>query len=821
MSSLTDFAGLEALAPGDLLSTDGYRFQAVNPGIIDRLLRLGAVRHRHDEHAATPNPTTAPTLANKSTGGTIPAGLDLSVGFTWVDGEGGETLLSPVGTVSTAAEMSDPQFPPEAEADYTTGTLLAANLDYGVTISDGLGGETTLSPVATIQLLPKEHGAVRIKHLKAILEEVAPGIGGAEWRLWRSRNGGPQYLMAHGKGAEVLDDGSLAGDCTVSPPTTSTAKGTNEVSVTVTEEAPTGAEFFKVYISPDGSFTGPSLVAQYALTEVGVVIKLTSLVLTAGTPPLVTLSIPGAHKIDPDTEMEAFPWKRSVAEPSELPTGGNEDGDVREALSDHSLHIWDAGADEWLLAGGGGESLRIVDPTNTTMPAEPKLKFAGSVTVTDEPEHSRTLVTVTSGTITYQGAWASGTTYHPGDIVARAGGSYLALAETKGNDPSTDEGVHWGILALPGAEGGGGVVITWRGPWSNATTYNKGDAVSLGGGSYISLEEANLGNNPTAHPEQWGVIAEAGKRLTPRGPWLVGTVYAIGDVVERDGNAYANKTAGNTGIDPALDTEEANWALMVLRGEPGEGEPGPPGVTPRGSYSSATTYKLRDLVTRSGSAYISVVEGNKGHDPETDAEVHWQLLVARGSKGEIGPKGTAGLRWRGAYNPATTYEVKDVVSAAGIYYVALSKGSGHAPPNVTYWSVFSGGGPQESKVWALLNPPESLVLPGFTVRIDEFSEANQQIVGFSLQVDGSGGCEIEVTVRKNGAPIAHLTEISATEGTPLYVDMTSLIEAGEGGKFFPHAMEPGDYISLEIVSTTGAVERFSGTMHIRHITWGD
>lgn len=814
MTSRTSFAGLEVLAPGDLPSSDGYRFQSVNPVITARLLQLGAVLHKHDAHSAAANPAVAPTAANKATGGTIPAGLDLSVGFTWMDDQGGETLLSPVETVETVAAIIDPQKPPEAEADYATGTLPVANFDYGITVSDGLGGETALSPVASLQLLPNEHRAVKLSGLKVLLEEVAPGIGAAEWRVWRSQNGGPRYLMAHGKTATVLDDGSLTGDCTVSPPNSSTALGTNELKVTVTEEAPANAGFFQLYISPDGSFTGPCLIAQYPLTELGKVIKLTTLALTAGTPPPVTLSVPGAGKINPDTEMLAFPFKKAVGEPSELPTEGNEDGDVREALSNHTIYIWDGEASEWNASAGGGEGgVRVENPEGTLMPAEPKLQFAGDVAVTDDAAHNRTVITVTAGTFTYEGPWAAEPTYHPGDIVARGGGSYLALAETKGNDPTTDEGVHWGILAMPGAEGGGGVAIVWRGAWSNITTYAKDDMVSHGGSSYISLIEENLNHNPSANPEDWGVVAEAA-RLKPRGPWGVGTVYAIGDAVERDGNGYVSLTSANTGNDPTLDAEEAHWSLLVKRGAPGEGVAGPPGITWRGAYSSATNYKLRDVVMRSGSAYISLTEGNKEHDPETDEGVHWAILAARGEEGKPGPKSGAGLRWRGTYSHTTVYEPKDVVIREGVYYVALAKGKEHDPPNATWWEVFTGGGPQESKVWSVIAATVG-VLPGFTVQVDEFSEANQQVIGFSLHTDG----EVTVTVRRNGAAIAHLAGVSASSGSPVYVNM---VKAGEG-TFAPVQVNPGDYIDVEVEAVSEGEEppNFSGTLHIRHITWGD
>ncbi|MEA2492977.1 MAG: hypothetical protein QOJ29_888, partial [Thermoleophilaceae bacterium] len=52
MSAKTPFAGLMVLEPGEPLSTENYRFTSVDPILVDHLLKVGAVLHRHDEHTA-------------------------------------------------------------------------------------------------------------------------------------------------------------------------------------------------------------------------------------------------------------------------------------------------------------------------------------------------------------------------------------------------------------------------------------------------------------------------------------------------------------------------------------------------------------------------------------------------------------------------------------------------------------------------------------------------------------------------------------------------------------------------------------------------
>src|SRR4051794_3420426 len=126
MSERTDFAGLVALALGEPLDNE---FLGTNIRTIDRLLRIGAVTHRHDGHAALANPPqeedTGPFLEIDTVGGAIPADLGIYVGYTWVDADDGETILSEATLISTEPGLVAPTIAPELALDHAAGGLLA------------------------------------------------------------------------------------------------------------------------------------------------------------------------------------------------------------------------------------------------------------------------------------------------------------------------------------------------------------------------------------------------------------------------------------------------------------------------------------------------------------------------------------------------------------------------------------------------------------------------------------------------------------------------------------------------------------------------
>lgn len=61
-------------------------------------------------------------------------------------------------------------------------------------------------------------------------------------------------------------------------------------------------------------------------------------------------------------------------------------------------------------------------------------------------------------------------------------------------------------------------------------------------------------------------------------------------------------------------------------------------LNPRGVWSSGTTYAVNDLVTFSGSSYLSIISGNMGHEPDTSPS-DWQLIAQGGGGSNPGSAG--------------------------------------------------------------------------------------------------------------------------------------------------------------------------------------
>jgi hypothetical protein len=198
MSEITDFAGLTALEVGE---PQDERFLSTNIFIIDRLLKLGAVLHRHDAHAAIVDPPqddgTGPVVAVDPTGGTIPADMGIYVGYTYLDADGGESILSDATLASTPPPLDPPIDAPDAAVDTTAGGLLTDTYSYAATVTDGLGGETMLGPSIEVTVDPGYANAqIQLSGLATLLADA----GGTEWRVYRARGGGGFVFLAQGAG---------------------------------------------------------------------------------------------------------------------------------------------------------------------------------------------------------------------------------------------------------------------------------------------------------------------------------------------------------------------------------------------------------------------------------------------------------------------------------------------------------------------------------------------------------------------------------------------------------------------------------------------
>jgi BclB C-terminal domain-containing protein len=112
--------------------------------------------------------------------------------------------------------------------------------------------------------------------------------------------------------------------------------------------------------------------------------------------------------------------------------------------------------------------------------------------------------------------------------------------------------------------------FAWRDVWSETTTYKVNDAVSLGGTSYLSLIDDNVGNDPETSPHAWAILALEGA------PGATGADGAVGPT----GPPGPTGPAGDVG--PTGAQGDPGPAGLVgatgPTGPPGsDGEPGPAG----------------------------------------------------------------------------------------------------------------------------------------------------------------------------------------------------------------------------------------------------
>lgn len=347
---LSLFAGLEILEAGEPLSINNGAFTGRDREVVDRLLRIGAKTHRHTGANGLANPTVSPSASVVASGGSIGASLGLSIGYTEEDPDGGETMLSPVVTVSTASALGAPGGAPSAAVDTASGQLLVNTYFYGITYTDAEGGETSLGPAVNCERPPGfASGQIKLTHLNDRMLEV----GAAGWRLYRAVGGETFNLLATGDASksEFTDDGTHSLDCQTHPPA-GESNTTNSINTLVVNlPTPIEGEWINVYATTTGDFSGGTLIGSFPAASGGMAAVFSSLEQRGSAPPPVNLSIGGAHQIDPDTELLDWHWKRPVATEGDLPVGA-EDGDARVVLADGSIWIF-AGA-EWKLASAGG-----------------------------------------------------------------------------------------------------------------------------------------------------------------------------------------------------------------------------------------------------------------------------------------------------------------------------------------------------------------------------------------------------------------------------------------------------------------------------------
>lgn len=493
----TPFAGISQLEPGDNPSETADFFEQ-DRATIDHFLEVGAVTHHHDAHAALANPAAAPSGSVIPDGGAIPADLGIYLGYTLLDADGGETTISPLLTLATPPAYDAPETPLRATVTYNSGAVLADTYYYAITLVDGMGGETVLGPVLSVDRAPgPQFASITIDGLDDDFG-VASAVG---WRLYKSRAGQDFGFFASGSGDRFVDQGQGCVDCGQPPPSVNRTNRTNTLQMYVPGSAGAGSAMggvgsgtarFRLYASLDGSFDGAALMGDFPSSSAGTVMNFPAISLLDGHPPDVPTTSRGASRINADTDLTNYFWRTPVANSGALPAGAR--GDVRVAMD--SGVMYEAVGASGASAGGHGwrAGLRTTDADQVPIIDTSLLEFRASgaaldvsvsasgagkavVTITNTADPgvgTRRIASAVTASLASGASAAGGLDIGPGwrilevraskssrlEVYASSADATADAARAIGTDPTGDHGVMLDFV-MP-ALGSGTSDLTWR-----------------------------------------------------------------------------------------------------------------------------------------------------------------------------------------------------------------------------------------------------------------------------------------------------------------------------------------------------------------------
>jgi hypothetical protein len=130
------------------------------------------------------------------------------------------------------------------------------------------------------------------------------------------------------------------------------------------------------------------------------------------------------------------------------------------------------------------------------------------------------------------------------------------------------------------------------------------------------------------------------------------------------------------------------------------GPPGPQGISGgsglnfQGVYGSTINYGLGDVVTFSGSSYVSLIASNHGNTPGVSPQ-QWGVLAqgASGGSGSGSGGGGVGVAYQGTYGSTANYGLNDVVFYQGSSYISLVAGNHGNSPDLSpaWWGLLAQG----------------------------------------------------------------------------------------------------------------------------------
>ena len=117
----------------------------------------------------------------------------------------------------------------------------------------------------------------------------------------------------------------------------------------------------------------------------------------------------------------------------------------------------------------------------------------------------------------YQGVWASGTTYVVNNIVSytTSGVDLLFIATSNppvGTSPTNIN--YWRVLTIQGQQGTSGEGLSYRQEWNSSTQYSTNDVVTYDGALWMALQ-ASQNRLPDSSPQYWQLVMNLGTITYP------------------------------------------------------------------------------------------------------------------------------------------------------------------------------------------------------------------------------------------------------------------------------------------------------------------
>jgi hypothetical protein len=237
--------------------------------------------------------------------------------------------------------------------------------------------------------------------------------------------------------------------------------------------------------------------------------------------------------------------------------------------------------------------------------------------------------------------------------------------------------------------------IEYKGNWVTATRYKVNDVVKYGAGSWICstqhVADAAFLTDSTAG--RWSQFIEGNEFEST---WNSSTLYQPGDIVSYGGNQYVSKTVHTAAT--SADTPPATAADWDLFSE---------GLKYQSNWSNSTSYKIGEVVTRNGNAYVATVDSPSNAYTVTASNTATDIFTTSSTAGMVAgmsirfagvPFGGISVNSRYYVNEVvngTTFKITDsfggpvfnLTTASGTMTATVSA----EPPNSSYWSVLSSG----------------------------------------------------------------------------------------------------------------------------------